>query len=124
MDSGSDAAAEGGLCHPPRVLAVGGSLVDAHRMRCAWLAAAVVLTACGGHHRSPAPPHPALTRPPTGTPHSDGPRVLRGVRFATTPVVMLSPCAVKNARKCADLTYVVYARLDRRIPRAKHLGWA
>jgi hypothetical protein len=79
-------------------------------MRYAWLAAAVVLTACGGHHRSSAPPHPD---------------VLRGVRFATTPVVMLSPpCRVKNKRKCAVLTYDVYARLDRRVPRGKHLGWA
>jgi hypothetical protein len=46
------------------------------------------------------------------------------VRFAATPVVMLSPCPVMNARKCADLTYDVYARLDRRVPRGEHLGWA
>jgi hypothetical protein len=34
---------------------------------------------------------------------------------------MLSPCRVKNKRKCARLTYDVYARLNRRIPRGKHL---
>jgi hypothetical protein len=37
---------------------------------------------------------------------------------------MLSPCPVKHTRKCADLTYDVYARLDRRVPRGRHLGWA
>jgi hypothetical protein len=48
---------------------------------------------------------------------------LRGVRFATTPVVMLGSCHIEG--KCARLTYDVYPRLNHGIPRSgSRVAWA
>jgi hypothetical protein len=93
-------------------------------MRWSWLPVAIVLAGCGGQQRSPASPQPTAS-PSAGTPRHRDPGILRGIHFATTPVVRLGSCRVKDKRKCAKATYEVYARLDHVISRRRpRVDWA
>lgn len=92
-------------------------------MRRSWLAVTIALVGCSSHHPSPIAKG-SSSIPSEAMRHHSEPGVLRGVHFAGAPVV-LGSCRVKDRRKCFAATYLVYARLDRGIPRRRpRVAWA
>src|SRR6188472_6276 len=75
----------------------------------AALAALAAIPGCG--HRPPAPA-PRPTEPPA--PENIGSGELRGIRFATPPIVTVRVCR-GSRRECFPVTYAIFARLNRRI---------